>query len=86
MQLLSVALRRCTLSKLQDPFTADDEVAAYRQRFMGLVEDCLEVLTPNTALEHVLNSLREGQQGGVLAPRARETQASQLIYTLKSTD
>ena len=66
-QTVEVSLRRCTLSKSQDPFTADDEVSAYRQRILGLVEDCLEVLTPNTALEHVLNSLRNGQQGGVLA-------------------
>jgi len=47
----------------------DDEIAAYRQRILGLVEDCLEVLTPNTALEHVLKSLLSGQQQGVVVPR-----------------
>ena len=50
----------------------DDEIAAYRQRILGLVEDCLEVLTPNTALEHVLKSLLSGQQQGVVVPRFRQ--------------
>ena len=49
----------------------DDEIAAYRQRILGLVEDCLEVLTPNTALEHVLKSLLNGQQQGVVVPRQK---------------
>ncbi|CAJ1416592.1 unnamed protein product, partial [Effrenium voratum] len=46
------------------------EVSAYRQRILGLVEDCLEVLTPNTALEHVLKSLLSGQQSGVVVQEA----------------
>ncbi|CAL1144993.1 unnamed protein product [Cladocopium goreaui] len=69
-ELLSASIRRCTLSTSQDPFQADDEIAAYRQRILGLVEDCLEVLTPNTALEHVLKSLLSGQQQGVVVQEA----------------
>ncbi|CAK9092755.1 Transportin-3 (Importin-12) (Imp12) (Transportin-SR) (TRN-SR) [Durusdinium trenchii] len=70
LELLSASIRRCTLSTTQDPFLADDEIAAYRQRILGLVEDCLEVLTPNTALEHVLKSLLGGQQNGVVVQEA----------------
>eukprot|EP00439_Symbiodinium_sp_Y106_P077612 s127_g16.t1 len=69
-ELLSISIRRCTLNATQDPFLADDEVAASRQRFLGLVEDCLEILTPNTALEHVLQSLLEGQRQGVTVQEA----------------
>jgi len=70
IELLGCAIRRCTLSTTQDPFQADDEVAAYRQRFLSLVEDCLEILTPNTALEHVLKSLLDGQRQGVVVQEA----------------
>jgi len=69
-ELLSISIRRCTLNATQDPFQADDEVAASRQRFLGLVEDCLEILTPNAALEHVLQSLLEGQRQGVTVQEA----------------
>ena len=57
----------------------DDEIAAYRQRILGLVEDCLEVLTPNTALEHVLKSLLNGQQQGVVVPRRLEREHSTIV-------
>ncbi|CAE8742581.1 unnamed protein product, partial [Polarella glacialis] len=70
VELLSIMLRRCTLSMNEDPFQADDEVTAYRQRFLGLAEDSLEILTPNTAMEHVLKSLQEGQSHGVAVQEA----------------
>jgi transportin-3 len=69
-ELVSIMVRRCTLSPTEDPFQMDDEVVAYRQRFMGLAEDCLEILTPNTALEHVLKSLQDGQRQGVVVQEA----------------
>jgi len=70
LEVLSVAIRRCTLSVSEDPFLADDEVANHRLRFLNLVEDCLEILTPNAALEHVLKSLQDGQRAGVTAQEA----------------
>mmetsp|Transcript_121038 Transcript_121038/g.353709 ORF Transcript_121038/g.353709 Transcript_121038/m.353709 type:complete len:962 (-) Transcript_121038:341-3226(-) len=70
VQLLSVMIRRCTVSAGEDPFQADDDFVAYRNRLLNLAEDCLEILTPNSALEHVLNSLQEGQRQGVAVQEA----------------
>lgn len=41
---------------------------AFLHSLRFFTEDCLEVLTPNTALEHVLKSLLGGQQNGVVVP------------------
>lgn len=70
VELIGTTIRRCTLSSSEDPFQADDEVLAYRTRFLSLAEDCLEILTPNTALEHVLKSLQSGQAHGVAVQEA----------------
>mmetsp|Transcript_88253 Transcript_88253/g.263153 ORF Transcript_88253/g.263153 Transcript_88253/m.263153 type:complete len:960 (-) Transcript_88253:318-3197(-) len=70
VQLLSVMIRRCTVGAGQDPFQADDDWVAYRRTLLSLAEDCLEILTPNSALEHVLNSLQEGQHQGVAVQEA----------------
>eukprot|EP00408_Alexandrium_pacificum_P059873 CAMPEP_0171173964 /NCGR_PEP_ID=MMETSP0790-20130122/10488_1 /TAXON_ID=2925 /ORGANISM="Alexandrium catenella, Strain OF101" /LENGTH=936 /DNA_ID=CAMNT_0011638833 /DNA_START=59 /DNA_END=2866 /DNA_ORIENTATION=- len=69
-QLLAVALRRCRAPLGEDPFQADDDWTAYRRSLLGLAEDCLEILTPNSALEQVLASLQEGQREGVSAQEA----------------
>lgn len=65
IELLSVMIRRSVVHPNDDPFMADDDVIAYRRSLLNLAEDCLEVLTPNTALEHVLRSLQKGQGEGV---------------------
>lgn len=70
VQLLGVVIRRCTMPSGEDPFTADDEFMAYRQQLLNLAEDCLEILTPNSALEHVLKSLQAGQAQGVAVQEA----------------
>mmetsp|Transcript_100858 Transcript_100858/g.325559 ORF Transcript_100858/g.325559 Transcript_100858/m.325559 type:complete len:957 (-) Transcript_100858:114-2984(-) len=70
VQLLSVMIRRCQVSPNEDPFQADDDFVAYRHRLLNLAEDCLEILTPNSALEHVLNSLQAGQRQGVVVQEA----------------
>lgn len=64
-ELLSVTIRQCTVPMTEDPFQADDEYTAHRNALLGLVEDCLRIMTPNAALEHVLKSLQDGQGGGV---------------------
>lgn len=65
VEVLKVVLIRCTLPTDADPFQMDDDYTAYRARLLQTAEDCLEVLTPNTALEHVLQSLQQGQGQGV---------------------
>jgi len=70
MELLSVAIRRCTVNPAEDPFQMDDDLASYRQRLLNLAEDCLGILTPNSALEHVLKSLQDGQRQGVVVQEA----------------
>lgn len=70
VELLGVLIRRCTLPSNEDPFQADDEFVGYRQRLLNLAEDCLDVLTPNTALEHVLRSLQEAHRGCIEAQEA----------------
>jgi transportin-3 len=70
IQLLGVAAHRCTMNMNEDPFQADDDVTDYRRRLLNLVEDCLEVLTPNTALEHVLQSLQKEQSKGITVQEA----------------
>lgn len=70
VQLLSVMIRRCKVNANEDPFQADDDFVSYRNRLLNLAEDCLEILTPNSALEHVLNSLQEGQRQGVAVQEA----------------
>jgi len=69
-ELLSIMIRRCTVPTDEDPFQADDEYIAYRGRFLSLAEDCLDILTPNAALEHVLKSLQDGQRQGVTTQEA----------------
>jgi len=70
VELLSVMIRRCTVSPNEDPFQADDDCVHYRQRLLNLAEDCLEILTPNSALEHVLRNLQDGQRQGVVVQEA----------------
>ncbi|CAK9046785.1 unnamed protein product, partial [Durusdinium trenchii] len=70
IELLSASIHQCAMSAAQDPFMADDEVLAYRQRMLGLVEDCMAVLTPNTALEHVLKSLFDEEKKDELVQEA----------------
>mmetsp|Transcript_55633 Transcript_55633/g.156624 ORF Transcript_55633/g.156624 Transcript_55633/m.156624 type:complete len:979 (+) Transcript_55633:47-2983(+) len=70
VELLSVMIRRCQLSPNEDPFQADDDFIAYRNRLLNLAEDCLEILTPNSALEHVLKGLVDGQRQGVIVQEA----------------
>lgn len=93
VQLLVVAIRRCTLSTDEDPFLADDEVTAYRQRLLSLIEDCLEILTPNSALDHVLTSLQKDHKAGVIVQEAHfyclsvigaraEVQANSVLWQL----
>jgi len=65
VQLLNVTMRRLTLNTKEDPFQADDEVIDYRRRLLNLAEDCIEILTPNAALDLVLKSLQDGQRSGV---------------------
>lgn len=70
LELVSIVIRRVTLPSDEDPFAADDDTIAYRGRMLALVEDCIEVLSANTALDHVLKSLQEGQRLGVPAQEA----------------
>jgi len=70
VELLSVVARRCAVSSIEDPFQMDDELVGYRQQLLHLAEDCLEILTANAALEHVLKSLQEGQAQGVAIQEA----------------
>lgn len=69
-ELLCVVIRRVTLSTQEDPFQAEDDYVAYRRSFLGLAEDVLDILTPNSALEQVLKSLQEGQRLGVAIQEA----------------
>mmetsp|Transcript_74396 Transcript_74396/g.162718 ORF Transcript_74396/g.162718 Transcript_74396/m.162718 type:complete len:954 (+) Transcript_74396:85-2946(+) len=64
-ELLLISIRRSVVSAREDPFAMDDEASWYRGRLLGIVEDCLYILTPNSALDHVLTSLQEGQSQGV---------------------
>lgn len=70
LELLNVMIRRCTLSDTEDPFQADDDYLDYRSRLLNMAEDCLDILTPNTALDHVLESLKNNQKQGVTAQEA----------------
>mmetsp|Transcript_71293 Transcript_71293/g.127063 ORF Transcript_71293/g.127063 Transcript_71293/m.127063 type:complete len:954 (-) Transcript_71293:100-2961(-) len=70
VELLTVMIRRSVVNPNEDPFQADDDVIAYRRSLLNMAEDCLEVLTPNTALEHVLRSLQTGQGDGVTVQEA----------------
>jgi transportin-3 len=96
VQLLGVCIRRCSMAPNQDPFMADDDITAYRARLLSLVEDCLEVLTPNSGMEHVLQSLQKEHQSGVsvqeahfyvltvVVPRAKVQDSSVLWQLIKS--
>merc|ERR1719456_288828 len=76
-----------------DPFQADDDAISHRTRLLSLAEDCLEVLTPNSALEHVLQSLHQDHRSGIqvqeahffiltaVGPRA-EVQESSVLWQL----
>lgn len=68
--LLIVAIRRCTISPTEDPFQMDDDLVYYRQQLKKLTHDALRILTPNTALEHVLKSLQDGQRQGIVVQEA----------------
>mmetsp|Transcript_71912 Transcript_71912/g.113964 ORF Transcript_71912/g.113964 Transcript_71912/m.113964 type:complete len:965 (+) Transcript_71912:107-3001(+) len=70
VNLLDIAVRRAALPVNEDPFKADDDVIAYRTKLLALVEDCLDVLTPNAALEHILQTLQNEQQKGVVMQEA----------------
>jgi len=70
LELLSVVIKQCRVDASGDPFQADDDFIHYRNRMLNLAEDCLEILTPNTALEHVLKSLQDGQRQGVTLQEA----------------
>lgn len=63
--LLGVVIRQCALPVHEDPFQADDDYIEYRARLLDLAHDCLTILTPNTALENVLQSLQKSQVEGV---------------------
>lgn len=69
-ELLSIVIRRAALPVGEDPFSLDDDFVAYRQQLLNLADDCLEILTPNSALEHVLKSLQAGQAQGVAVQEA----------------
>jgi len=69
-QLMQVVIRRLTLPAGEDPFTVDDDVMYYRGQILKLAEDCIEILTPNTALEQLLQSLQEMQRYGVATQEA----------------
>lgn len=70
VELLKVMMRRCMVSKTEDPFQADDDYVDYRGRLLRLAEDCLDILTPNSALDTVLESLKVAQKEGVTAQEA----------------
>lgn len=70
VQLLDVAVRRSALLLNEDPFKMDDDRLAYRTKLLALAEDCLDVLTPNAALEHILQTLQNEQQKGVVMQEA----------------
>eukprot|EP00927_Polykrikos_kofoidii_P033794 TRINITY_DN28635_c0_g1_i1.p1 TRINITY_DN28635_c0_g1~~TRINITY_DN28635_c0_g1_i1.p1 ORF type:complete len:979 (+),score=168.99 TRINITY_DN28635_c0_g1_i1:417-2939(+) len=70
VELLRTVIRRCQLSLTEDPFQADDEFIAYRQSLLHLADDCLVIITPNTALEHVLKSLQDQHVGSVIVQEA----------------
>lgn len=70
VELLSTCIRRCQVVANEDPFQADDEFIAYRQSLLHLVDDCLVILTPNSALEHVLRSLQDQHRGSVVVQEA----------------
>eukprot|EP00928_Gymnodinium_smaydae_P009867 TRINITY_DN13693_c0_g1_i1.p1 TRINITY_DN13693_c0_g1~~TRINITY_DN13693_c0_g1_i1.p1 ORF type:complete len:950 (+),score=239.04 TRINITY_DN13693_c0_g1_i1:119-2968(+) len=70
VELLTVVINRCEVPAGEDPFAVDDDFVSYRQQLKMLAEDCLEILTPNTALEHVLKSLQAAQTKGVSAQEA----------------
>lgn len=68
--LLGVVIRQCALPANEDPFQVDDDYIEYRQRLLDLAHDCLTILTPNTALEQVLQSLQKSQVEGVTMQEA----------------
>jgi len=70
VELLNIAIRRCAVPTTEDPFQADDDFIAYRRSLLSLVEDCLDILTPNSGLEHTLKSLQEHQAKGIVMQEA----------------
>mmetsp|Transcript_5331 Transcript_5331/g.12828 ORF Transcript_5331/g.12828 Transcript_5331/m.12828 type:complete len:967 (-) Transcript_5331:50-2950(-) len=69
-QLLGVVIQRLQMKPGEDPFTVDDDFIYYRSQILKLSEDCIEILTPNTALEQLLQSLQETQRYGVVMQEA----------------
>jgi transportin-3 len=70
VELLNIAIRRCAVDPQQDPFQLDDDFDAYRKNLLSLAEDCLDILTPNSGLEHTLKSLQDKQGMGVVVQEA----------------
>eukprot|EP00929_Paragymnodinium_shiwhaense_P119500 TRINITY_DN91410_c0_g1_i1.p1 TRINITY_DN91410_c0_g1~~TRINITY_DN91410_c0_g1_i1.p1 ORF type:complete len:963 (+),score=250.38 TRINITY_DN91410_c0_g1_i1:149-3037(+) len=70
LELLSIASRHAKMPDDEDPFHADHDFVAYRTQLWNMIGDCAHILTPNTAMEHLLKNLSGAQAEGIQAQEA----------------